>query len=112
MKNFAGRYTPNLGFRLANTEYGDLNVSIYSYVRYLNQLGLNENYMDAFGITKSVKNRQDLQLLKLQIKFLGWMLNPKLRYFLYAWTSNANQGQGAQVVLPETCNTPSTSTSL
>jgi len=96
---FDGRYTPNLGFRLANTEYGDLNVSIYTYVRYLNQLGLDANYVDAFGNTKSVKNRQDLQLLKLQIKFLGWMLSPKLRYFLYAWTSNANQGQGAQVVL-------------
>ena len=96
---FDGRYTPNLGFRLANTEYGDLNVSIYTYVRYLNQLGLDEDYVDAFGNTKSVKNRQDLQLLKLQIKFLGWMLSPKLRYFLYAWTSNANQGQGAQVVL-------------
>ena len=96
---FDGRYTPNLGFRLANTEYGDLNVSIYTYVRYLNQLGLNEDYVDAFGNTKSVKNRQDIQILKLQIKFLGWILNPKLRYFLYAWTSNANQGQGAQVVL-------------
>jgi hypothetical protein len=93
------RYTPNLGFKVVNTEYGDLNVSIYTYVRYLNQLGLNESYVDAFGNTKSVKNRQDLQLLKLQIKFLGWILNPKLRYFLYAWTSNANQGQGAQVVL-------------
>jgi hypothetical protein len=96
---FDGRYTPNLGFRLANTEYGDLNVSIYTYVRYLNQLGLNSSYVDAFGNTKTVKNRQDLQLLKLQIKFLGWMFSPKLRYFLYAWTSNANQGQGAQVVL-------------
>jgi hypothetical protein len=65
----------------------------------LNQLGLNDSYTDAFGNTKTVKNRQDLQLLKLQIKFLGWMFSPKLRYFLYAWTSNANQGQGAQVVL-------------
>lgn len=96
---FDGRYTPNLGFKLANTEYGDLNVSIYSYVRYLNQLGLDGTFTDAFGITKTVQNRQDIQLLKLQIKFLGWMFNPKFRYFLYAWTSNANQGQGAQVVL-------------
>jgi hypothetical protein len=96
---FDGRYTPNLGFKLANTEYGDLNVSIYTYVRYLNQLGLDSTYTDAFGNTKNVQERQDVQLLKLQIKFLGWMLNPKLRYFLYAWTSNANQGQGAQVVL-------------
>ena len=96
---FDGRYTPNLGFKVANTEYGDLNVSIYSYVRYLNQLGLDETFTDAFGATKTVQNRQDVQLLKLQIKFLGWLLNPKFRYFLYAWTSNANQGQGAQVVL-------------
>jgi hypothetical protein len=94
-----GSYTPNLGFKLADTEYGDLNVSIYTYVRYLNQLGLDSTYTDAFGNTKSVQRRQDIQLLKLQVKFLGWILNPKLRYFLYAWTSNANQGQGAQVVL-------------
>src|SRR5829696_3054853 len=96
---FNGRYTPNLGFKIANTEYGDLNVSIYSYVRYLNQLGLDPTYTDAFGNTKNIQRRQDMQLLKLQIKFLGWILNPKLRYFLYAWTSNSNQGQGAQVVL-------------
>ena len=96
---FDGRYTPNLGFRLANTEYGDLNVSIYTYVRYLNQRALDPTYTNAFGNTNDIQRRQDLQLLKLQIKFLGWILNPKLRYFLYAWTSNANQGQGAQVVL-------------
>ena len=96
---FDGRYTPNLGFKVVNTEYGDMNISIYTYVRYLNQLGLDSNYIDAFGNTKNVQERHDVQLLKLQIKFLGWILNPKLRYFLYAWTSNANQGQGAQVVL-------------
>lgn len=98
-KKFDGRYTPNLGFKVVNTEYGDMNISIYTYVRYLNQLGLDSSYTDAFGNTKTVQERQDIQLLKLQIKFLGWMFNPKLRYFLYAWTSNANQGQGAQVVL-------------
>ena len=96
---FDGRYTPNLGFKVVNTEYGDMNVSIYTYVRYLNQLGLDSTYTDSFGNVKNIQERQDVQLLKLQIKFLGWILNPKLRYFLYAWTSNANQGQGAQVVL-------------
>ena len=28
-----GRYTPNLGYKLANTEHGDLSVSIYTYAR-------------------------------------------------------------------------------
>jgi hypothetical protein len=101
---FDGRYTPNLGFRLANTEYGDLNVSLYTYARYLNQRALNSTYTDAFGNVKSVQQRQDFQLNKVQIKFLGWIMNPKLRYFLYAWTSNANQGLGAQVVLAGNLN--------
>jgi len=94
-----GTYSPNLGFKIANTDHGDLSVSIYSYARYLNQLGLDPNYTDAFGNVKNVQQRQDFQLQKVQIKFLGWVLDPKFRYFLYAWTSNASQGQGAQVVL-------------
>ncbi|HEX8815870.1 MAG TPA: hypothetical protein VF753_10255 [Terriglobales bacterium] len=94
-----GTYTPNLGFKVADTEYGDLNVSIYTYIRYLNQLGLNSSYTNYFGVTSSVQQRQDIQIQKVQIKFLGWLLNPKFRYFLYAWTSNASQGLPAQVVL-------------
>lgn len=94
-----GHYTPNLGYKLANTEYGDLSVSIYTYARYLNQRGLNSTYTDTFGVTKNVQERQDFQLQKVQIKFLGWVLDPKFRYFLYTWTSNPTQGQGAQVVV-------------
>jgi hypothetical protein len=99
-----GTYTPNLGFKVANTENGDLNVSIYSYARYLNQLGLDSTYTNAFGKTTTLQRRQDFQLQKLQVKFLGWVMDPKLRYFLYGWTSNANQGQGAQVVLAGNLN--------
>ena len=103
-KGFWGNYTPNLGFKVANTEYGDLSISIYTYARYLNQLALNSTYTNAFGVTTPVTRRQDIQLQKLQMKFLGWMMSPKFRYFLYAWTSNPNQGQGAQVVLAGNLN--------
>src|SRR6266480_7287838 len=34
-----GGYTPNLGYKVANTDRGDISISIYSYARYLNQLG-------------------------------------------------------------------------
>ncbi len=84
---------------MANTEYGDISISIYSYARYLNQRGLDSTFTDALGNIKSVQQRQDIQLNKVQIKFLGWILHPKFRYFLYAWSSNASQGLGAQVVL-------------
>jgi hypothetical protein len=99
-----GRYTPNLGFKVAETEHGDLSISLYTYARYLNQLGLNSSYVDAFGNTKSVQQRQDFQLQKVQMKFLGWMFDPKFRYFLYAWTSNPSQGLPAQVVVAGNLN--------
>jgi len=99
-----GAYTPNLGYKVANTDLGDLSISLYAYARYLNQLGLDSTYKDAFGNVKNVQQRQDFQLNKVQIKFLGWILDPKFRYFLYAWSSNASQGLGAQVVLAGNLN--------
>src|SRR5262249_13783771 len=99
-----GTYTPNLGFKVADTPYGDLSISIYTYARYLNQRALKDTFTDSFGNVKGVQQRQDFQLQKLQMKFLGWVFDPKLRYFLYAWSSNANQGQPAQVVLAGNLN--------
>ena len=99
-----GTYTPNLGFKLANTEYGDLSLSIYTYVRYLNQRALDPTYTTAFGNVLTVQQRQDMQIQKLQMKFLGWIMSQKFRYFLYAWTSNASQGLPAQVVLAGNLN--------
>ncbi len=40
----------------------------------------------------------------MQIKFLGWIFDPKFRYFIYTWTSNPTQGQGAQVVVAGNLN--------
>jgi hypothetical protein len=94
-----GAYTPNLGFKVANTEHGDLSISIYTYARYLNQNALAANYINGFGQVVPVVQRQDFQLQKLQFKFLGWVINQKFTYYLWAWTSNPTMGQGAQVVL-------------
>jgi hypothetical protein len=99
-----GTYTPNFGFKVADTEHGDMSVSAFTYARYLNQLALNSRYTNAFGVTIPVQNRQDFQLQKVQIKFLGWILDRKLRYFLYTWTSNVAQGLGAQVVVAGNVN--------
>jgi hypothetical protein len=99
-----GTYTPNFGFTVADTNSGSMNVSIFSYVRYLNQLNLAPTYTNAFGAVSNVKQRQDFQLQKVQIKFLGWLFNPDFRYFFYVWTSNASMGQGAQVVVAGNLN--------
>src|SRR4051812_47794766 len=95
----SGKYTPNFGYRVAFTEFGDVNISILAYVRYLNQRNLDPTYTNAFGATSAIQQRQDVQLNKVQIKFLGWVWNPKLRYYMYAWTNNAAAGLPGSIYL-------------
>jgi hypothetical protein len=94
-----GTWKQMSGSKVANSRYGDVNIRIYTYVRYLNQMGLDSNYTNAFGQTSLLDKRQDIQIQKVSIYFSGWFLDPKFRYFLYVWTCNASQGLGAQVVL-------------
>jgi hypothetical protein len=94
-----GTYTPGTGFKIADTEHGDLNFKLFTYLRYLNQLGTDDSYTDAFGNTKPVQRRQDIQLQKINVQFLGWLLSPKFRYLAYVWTSNTSLGQVSQVVV-------------
>jgi hypothetical protein len=56
-----GSYTPNLGFKVVDTDKGDMSISVYTYVRYLNQTALDPTYTDAFGNEKTIQRRQDFQ---------------------------------------------------
>jgi hypothetical protein len=87
------------GHRVAHSKFGELNIRPYTYFRYLNQKAIDETYTDGFGKAQTVDPRQDIQLQKVSIYFTGWAFDPKFNYFLYIWTSNASQGQGAQVVV-------------
>ena len=89
---------PNGGFLLFNGEKGQIYFRLFTYARYLNQRNLDESYVDAFGNTKIVQRRQDMQLQKFFAPFSGWFLDPRFRYYLYVWSSNASQGDPAQVV--------------
>jgi len=99
-----GTYTPGAGFKLAQSDKGEVNFRIYSYIRYLNQKHLDPTYTDAFGNTKDIDRRQDVQLNKVNVQFNGWLMDPKLRYLFYIWTNNTAQGQGAQVVVAGNLN--------
>ncbi|HKX12164.1 MAG TPA: hypothetical protein VJP40_03350 [bacterium] len=92
-------YEPGNGYRVFTTKWGEMNIGLYSYARYLNQLATDDSYTDSFGRTLDINPRNDIQLAKVQTKFSGWLGTPKFRYYLWVWTSNANMGQGAQVVL-------------
>src|SRR5262245_15107409 len=92
------QHVPNAGFLLYDGEKGQIYFRLFSYARYLNQRNIDESYTDAFGKTQTVKQRQDIQLAKFFAPFSGWFLTPKFRYYLYVWSSNASQGDPAQVV--------------
>jgi len=91
-------HVPNAGFLLYTGEKGEIYFRLFSYARYLNQRNLDPTYVDAFGNTQTVKQRQDMQLLKFFAPFSGWYLTPKFRYYLYVWSANTAQGDPAQVV--------------
>ena len=55
------------GFRVADTDYGTLNFSVWAYARYLNQKQLDETYTDSFGRTKTLDLRNDLLLNKVNL---------------------------------------------
>jgi hypothetical protein len=92
------RHVPNVGFLLFDGDQGQVYFRLFSYARYLNQRNLDETYVDAFGNTRTVQRRQDIQLQKFFAPFSGWFLTPKLRYYLYVWSANTSQGDPAQVV--------------
>ena len=94
----APSHIPNVGFLLFDGAKGQIYFRLFSYARYLNQRNLDESYVDAFGNTKTVERRQDIQLQKFFAPFSGWFMTPKMRYYLYVWSSNTSQGDAAQVV--------------
>src|SRR5262249_47247255 len=91
-------HIPNLGFLLYHGDKGEIYMRLFSYARYLNQRSLDSTYVDSFGNPHTVQLRQDIQLQKFFLPFSGWYLTPKFRYYLYVWSSNASQGDPAQVV--------------
>jgi len=98
VKTKALEHVPNAGFLLYDGEQGQIYFRLFTYARYLNQRSLDSTYVDYFGNTHTVQLRQDVQLQKFFAPFSGWFLSPKLRYYLYVWSSNSSQGDPAQVV--------------
>lgn len=94
-----GSFDPAKGFVLARSDLGEVDFSVFTYARYLNQKGLDETYTDSFGRTRNIDRRSDVQFQKVTLNLKGWVMDPRFRYLFYTWTSNTNQGQSAQVVV-------------
>jgi hypothetical protein len=64
-------YIGNLGFKIYESERAQIYMRLFSYVRYLNQKGLDATYTDSFGNEKTVDRREDVQLNKFSCRSLG-----------------------------------------
>ncbi len=87
------------GFKLVDGKFGSMTLSFYVLARYLNQMGIDDSYTNHNGETIAIDRRQDIQFQKSNLYFRGWVGDPKIRYTVFVWTSNATLGQGAQVVV-------------
>ena len=94
-----GSYEPGKGFVFIRGNNGEIGLSLISYLRYLNQLGLDHTYTDAFGRNKTLDLRQDFLLNKVNITFKGWLFDPNFTFRAWIWTQNPAMGLPAQVVV-------------
>jgi hypothetical protein len=84
-----GTYDPGAGFLVARTEKGELAVSAYGLLRYINQTPSSQTYTDHLGNQRTTDGREDLYPHRVMIWLKGWMFDPKLIYVLTLWTVNA-----------------------
>ena len=82
-------YTPGEGFDLVKSKQGSLNIGAYGLFRYINQLPVEQSYVDHLGNTRNIDTRSDFQLHRVMIFFRGFLFDPKFNYNLTLWTVNA-----------------------
>ncbi|HEX4769649.1 MAG TPA: hypothetical protein VH351_02385 [Bryobacteraceae bacterium] len=81
-----GEFNPGRGFTVGKGEYGELNLSGYMAVRYLNQLPPDQTARDHLGRPIAVDPRNDFQFHRVMLFSQGWLFSPKFQYSTFVWT--------------------------
>lgn len=83
-----GAFESGKGFLIGRTAFGELSVSGYALVRYLNQLPATQSFVDHLGNSHPIDTRNDIYSHRVMLFFKGWLGLPKLRYQIILWTVN------------------------
>jgi len=83
-----GEFDPGDGFLVGRSSAGELSISAYALVRYVNQLPADQTFTDHLGNEHDVDTRQDFFPHRVMIFFKGWIADPKLVYNIFLWTVN------------------------
>jgi len=84
-----GTWDPGQGFLVGKTRAGELSISGYALLRYINQNDSNGVFTDHLGTVRPVDTRQDIGSHRVIVWFKGWMGDPRLVYAITLWTVNA-----------------------
>lgn len=83
-----GEFDPGQGFLVGRSSAGELAISAYALVRYLNQMPDGDTFTDHLGTERPVDGRNDIFPHRVIIWFKGWMGRPQLVYNIAVWTVN------------------------
>ncbi len=83
-----GEFDPGAGFLVGRSGAGELDVSAYALVRYINQLPASQTFTDHLGDEHAVDARQDIYSHRIMVFLKGWLGSPRLLYNIVLWTVN------------------------
>jgi len=83
-----GVYDPGKGFMVGKSDFGQLDISAYGMVRYMNQNDDDDVFTDHLGNERPVDARHDIFSHRVMVFLKGWMGSEKLVYNITLWTVN------------------------
>lgn len=82
-----GFLDPGKGFLLGKSKAGEVSLSAYALLRYMNQTG-DDTFTDHLGNVRPVDLRHDIYSHRILVFLKGWIGVPKLVYNIAFWTVN------------------------
>jgi hypothetical protein len=83
-----GEFEPGDGFLVGRSDAGELSISGYAMLRYLNQMPGSQTFTDHLGNERPVDGRNDIFPHRVIVFLKGWLGTPKLVYNFILWTVN------------------------
>jgi hypothetical protein len=83
-----GDFDPGEGFLVGRTKAGELAISGYALLRYVNQMPAGQTFIDHLGNEHPIDARNDIFSHRVIVFLKGWVGNPRLIYTILLWTVN------------------------
>jgi hypothetical protein len=83
-----GEFEPGTGFLVGRSKAGELSISAYALVRWIDQLPASQTFTDHLGNEHAVDSRNDVFPHRVMVFFKGWLGTPKFLYNIFIWTVN------------------------